>query len=368
MKKILFLINTLNTGGAERVLVDLVSKLPKQEYRVTVQTLVGGRYEAELPDHVQLKKIIRTTNATVAHLLTKLLSKMPTLTGRWFVKNNYDIEVAYLEGFPAKVIASRQNSRAKKIAFIHIDVAIMDLISPQYPNKAACLAQYRVFDKVCFVSQQAKDGFSQVFGALAQPDVIHNVIDFGRIRRQALETVSGSYSTHGMKLIAVGRLARQKGFDRLIRICAELEKEFDFELLILGGGELHEELQAVIAETGTQSVRLMGMQSNPYAWMRQADLMVCSSFAEGYSTTILEALSLGLPVLTTACAGMEEILEGGSWGKITGLSDEALRDGLREVLQDSAHYQDLKQRARIRAGQLTDEASIREYLALFDSL
>lgn len=364
MKRILFFINTLNTGGAERVLIDLVRKLPKDRFHITVQCLAGGRFESELPEDIELRQILRSKNP----FLMKVFSKLPWLTGRLFVKNNYDIEVAYLEGFPTKVIASRPHSRAKKIAFVHTDVAIVDIISPQYSSADACLSQYQGFDRVCFVSEQAREGFSQVFGALRHTDIIHNVIDFARIRAQATELAPNSYSTQGPKLISVGRLTRQKGFGRLIRICAELEKEFEFELLILGGGELQQELEAVISETGVRSVRLVGMQSNPYAYMQKADFMVCSSFAEGYSTTVMEALALGLPVLTTACAGMDEILEGGKWGRIVGLSDDELRDGLREILSDRRVYDDLKQRALTRKEQLTAAASVAEYLQLFDEV
>ena len=349
-------------------MTDLVRKLPKQEYSITVQCLTGGRFEQDLPGDVVYRPMIRTPIPALSRFASKVLSKLPKPVGRLFVKHNYDIEIAYLEGFPTKVIASRTESCAKKLAVVHTNAAQSDMISRQYPDKNTCLAQYRLFDRVVFVSDDAMHGFFHTFGILEQAQVVHNVIDFSRIRAQSQLPAPCAYTKDGMKLIAVGRLIPLKGFDRLIRICAELEQEFPFELLILGGGELQEELQAAITETGARSVRLMGMQSNPYAWMRQADLMVCSSFAEGYSTTIVEALSLGLPVLTTACAGMEEILEGGKWGKIVGLSDEALRDGLREVLENKALYDDLKQRAMSRAEQLTDETSVMEYLQLFDTI
>ena len=365
MKRILFFINTLDTGGAERVLVDLVSKLPKDQYEVTVQTLCGGSFCDQLPDHVSHQQIIKVKNPSLSGFLRKLFSKLPGLTGR-LMKNNYDIEVAYLEGFPTKVIAAR-TTKSKKIAFVHTNVAQADIISTKYPSKTACLEQYRLFDRVCFVSNQALEGFLQVIGRLKQGQVIHNVIDFDRVRRFAQEPLSSVYTTKGKKLIAVGRLIALKGFDRLIRICAKLEQKFDFELLILGDGDQHAALEETLIKTGCKSVHLAGMQKNPYPWMQQADLLICSSFSEGYSTTIVEALALGLPVITTACAGMDEILEGGKWGKITELSDESLELGLREILENPDVYYDLKHRSMMRKEQLTDEASVAEYRQLFDS-
>lgn len=367
MRNILLLINTLNTGGAERVLIDLAAKLPKDRYRVTVQALRGGSFRGQLPENVIYRQIIKTKIPALSGILMKLFSKMPKLTGRLFLKKDYDIEVAYLEGFPTKVIASR-NTKSKKVAFVHTNVAQADIISVQYPSKDACLKQYRKMDRVCFVSDQAMEGFFRVIGKPEHAEVIHNVVDFDRVRRRAGEALPPAYTTKGKKLLAVGRLIDLKGFDRLIRICAQLEKEFDFELLILGDGDQRSVLEAELAKTGCKSVRLMGMQENPYAWMQQADLLVCSSFSEGYSTTIVEALALGLPVITTDCAGMKEILEDGKWGKIVGLSDEELCEGLRRILSSDDAYNELKRRAMTRKEQLTDETSIREYVQLMESL
>lgn len=367
MKKVLFFINTLHTGGAERVLIDLVSKLPKDEYDITVQCLIGGRFEQDLPTGVTYRPLLRVPVPALRRIVSKFFYKLPRLT-RALTGDHYDIEIAYLEGFPTKVIAAGTKSHAKKLAVVHTNAAQTDMIGLQYPSREACLSQYRCFDRVLFVSREAMDGFYEVFGPLDNGEVVHNVIDFSRIRGQAQLPCSDGFATEGRKLIAVGRLSPLKGFDRLIRICAKLEKEFDFQLLILGGGEIQADLENTIRETGCRSVRLVGMQENPYNWMQQADLLVCSSFAEGYSTTVVEAMALGLPVLTTACAGMGEILDGGKWGKIVGLSDEELEAGLREVLSDPAVYDDLKQRAVMRQGQLTDDRAAEEYIQLFDSL
>ena len=367
MKKVLFLINTLNTGGAERVLVDLAAKLPKDQYEVTVQALCGGSFQNQLPEHVIYRQMVKIKHPALSGLFMKIFSKLPKLTGRLFIKKGYDLEVAYLEGFPTKVIA-KHKSRGKKLAFVHTNVAQADIISVQYPNKEACLQQYKAFDRVCFVSRQAMEGFYQVIGELDHGQVIHNVVDVDRVRRRGLEQAPERYAISGLKLVCVGRLIDLKGFDRLIRICAQLEQEFDFEVFILGDGDQRAALEEELAKTGCKSVRLVGMQENPYAWMQQADLLVCSSFSEGYSTTIVEALALGLPVITTACAGMKEILEDGKWGMITGLSDEELRAGLRTILEDRNVYDDLKRRAMTRKEQLTAEASIGEYLQLFEQI
>ena len=136
MKKLLFLINSLQTGGAERVLTDLVRMLPKDRYAITVATLTGGRFSEDLPAHVTCRRLVP---AWMPGIAAKLLSKLPRLTGL-LLGHGYDTEIAYLEGFPTKVIAHRRTG-AKKIAFVHIDVAVRNYISPLYKTNGDCVAQ-----------------------------------------------------------------------------------------------------------------------------------------------------------------------------------------------------------------------------------
>ena len=142
------------------------------------------------------------------------------------------------------------------------------------------------------------------------------------------------YATNGLKIITVGRLSFEKGFDRLIRILKKLERDFEFELWILGEGPERQKLEDLIDSEKVESVKLLGYQNNPYAFLKKADLYVCSSLFEGYSTSVAEARILGVPVLTTECAGMDEILEKGKYGIIVENNDSALYCGLERVLTD----------------------------------
>ena len=105
-----------------------------------------------------------------------------------------------------------------------------------------------------------------------------------------------------------------------------------------------------------KSVTLWGFQTNPYAFMAQSDLFVCSSISEGYSTAVTEALILGLPVVTTACSGMGELLKEGECGIITENSEDALLAGIKQLLdhpEQLAHY---KEKATARGKEFTLEA------------
>jgi glycosyltransferase involved in cell wall biosynthesis len=148
-------------------------------------------------------------------------------------------------------------------------------------------------------------------------------------------------------LVTVGRLEHQKGYDRLVKICKNLlGNGYEFELWIIGAGSQGNQLKQYIQENNLMAtVKLLGLQDNPYKYMAQGDLFVCSSRSEGYSTAVTEALILGLPVITTDCSGMAELLKNGECGMITENDDQALYEGLKRVLDDTALLEDYRKKA-----------------------
>lgn len=266
-------------------------------------------------------------------VLSKIVNKLPPrIYASLFLKGQYDLEIAYLEGRTTQQVAAKKTA-APKIAFVHCDLSVNNLIAPLYKSTEDCLCAYRVFSQVCFVSEASKQGFEKVVGVLENSRVIHNVIDFKGIQEKSNMPTTLRYKTSGWKLVSVGRLAEEKGFDRLLRIVSELEKEHPLELWIIGEGKERNKLEALIRERSIQSVTLLGYQENPYPLLKQADLFVCSSLFEGYSTAVTEAVALGVPVLTTRCAGMDEILEQGKYGLITENSEIALKNALKLFLE-----------------------------------
>ena len=341
-KKIRFLINTLTVGGAEKVLIDLLSKLNPNDYQTELITVSGGVFSKDVPPYVKYKQLIRS-NGRIGKLLTKIVYKMPpTLFKLFFMKGKFDIEIAYMQAFPTKILRVYTKKKdVKTYAFIHTDVSVTNFLS-QYKSKAQCIKQYNMFTKTCFVSKSAKDGFEKSIGKLENACIIHNVINHERIIERSKEKVDFEYSTKGLKLISVGRLNEAKNYKALIQIASKLEKDFDFELCIVGGGEQRKELERLIQELNVKSVKLLGMHENPYPLLKKADLFVCSSIREGYSTAVVEALTLNLPVITTDCAGMKEILNDGEYGLIVENNEQSLYLGLFNLLQNKSYYDELK--------------------------
>jgi glycosyltransferase involved in cell wall biosynthesis len=103
-------------------------------------------------------------------------------------------------------------------------------------------------------------------------------------------------------------------------------------------------------------VKLLGFHTNPYKYIVQGDLFVCSSRSEGYSTAVTEALVLGVPVITTDCSGMAELLKDGECGMITENDDEAFYEGLKSLLNDAAMLEYYREKAVERGKDFTIES------------
>ena len=154
-----------------------------------------------------------------------------------------------------------------------------------------------------------------------------------------------------IKLIGVGKIEEVKGFDRLARIHKRfIDEGYPVHTYILGEGSKRDELSAFLeAENIRDSFTFLGYQTNPYKYVKNSDLFVCSSHSEGFSTAATEALIVGTPVVTTLVSGMKEMLgENNEWGIVTENDEEALYLGIKRLLDDQALLAYYKEKAAQR--------------------
>lgn len=333
MTKILFFIDDLAGGGAEKVLRTLVNNMDQKKFEITVQTLNAVDPGEYLVPGIRYRAINRCKTSFGKRLFSYWIRLCAEL--KWlyplYIKDDYDIEVAYLECGPTKIIAGSTNKKALKIAWVHCDLAKKEGIAEQAEKLKS---YYRAYDKVICVSENVQESFDRMFGNEPAALVLHNVNDEKDIQKKAEEF---SVLKHpGINLIAVGRLSQQKGFDRLLEACTLLKKDaYEFHLQILGEGPERPKLEKIIAEKQLGAcVQLLGFQSNPYPYMKTADLVVCSSRYEGLSTVVTESLILGKPVVTTPCTGMDELLGNSEYGLITEDSAEGLCGGIEKMVDE----------------------------------
>lgn len=370
MVKILFLINSLQGGGAEKVLLDTVNNLDYTKYDITVMTVIDdGLYKNQLSKDIHYRSMTNFRNKLIrrigSYFIQILLS--PKLVYSIFIRKKYDVEIAFLEGAPAKILAASTNKMSKKYAWVHTDLEKyygQQKIFKSVEENTNC---YKKFDKIFCVSQEAKNAFCRKFKINENVYTQYNVLDDFAIKQEAEQECHFKFSNK-FKMISVGRLVYQKGFDRLIDACRMLSDEgFDFELIILGEGNEREKLESSILKFNLEDkVKLLGFQGNPYKYMKQCDLFVCSSRAEGFSTVATEATILGIPIVTTACAGMNDLLGYNQYGLIVENNTKDLFCGLKKAMEDRSLYKCYKERAEIRGKYFNKKDRIEEIEKILD--
>ena len=358
MIKILFFIEKLSAGGAEKVLQNLVNNMDNERFDITVQTVWKENPEKYLSKNIKYKYIYPCYSKlnNYKYRLSDLLKTIYPL----YIKDNYDIEVAYLECGATKVISTSTNKKAKKVAWVHCDLSKKMSNISEFKKKS--VGWYKKFHKIVCVSKDVEKSFKSIYGNEFDTEVIYNVIDDSSIREKADEEVSDfSFDEKIPTIVSVGRLSVQKRFDRLIEAHKLLLDEgISNKLLIIGEGDERESLEQIIKASGVQeTVTLSGFKSNPYPYIKNADLLACSSDYEGFSSFVAEGLVLGKAVVTTECTGMKELLGSSQYGIITESNAKALSEGIKNLLSDNSLKEKYEIDASERGRHFSIEASVK---------
>lgn len=332
MIKILFFIESLSGGGAEKVLCNLVNNMDLTQFDITVQTIYPDVKAKCLRSGIHYKSMFKYNNR-----VSGMLYRLEAETGLAYclhVKADYDIEVAYLECGSTKILARSTNKKAKKVAWVHCDL-VQALGENAVDFVGMTSKWYEKYDKVVCVSQQVKASFLELFGETPESIVVYNTVDSIDIIEKGQEPLPNGMGRRKTTVLLVGRLSHEKNIIRLLKAHKRIREDgIDHDVWILGEGEERQKIEGFI--TGNQlqdSVTLFGFQDNPYCFMREADVLVCSSDYEGFSTYITEGLILGKPIVTTDVSGMRELLGDSEYGVITGINDNEFYEGLKSVLE-----------------------------------
>ena len=373
-KHIFFLIESLSGGGAEKVLTVLLKHIDKTRFDVTLCTVVEiGVYMDEVKKYVSCTSILGNPNRKT--FLGKIWYRFKYkcvynwLPLKWvyrlFIPQGNDVEVAFVEGFATKLMAASSNKQAKKLAWVHTDLINNHWIESIYRNITEEQLSYQKYDQIIGVSKQVTNSVQHLYH-LKNVITCYNPIESDVILKQAEENLSLPLKKESLRLVSVGRFVPQKAFDRLLRVVNRLYKEgFSMELWLLGDGEQRSLLEQYIRDKNLETiVTLWGFQANPYPYLQQSDLFVCSSVSEGYSTAVTEALIIGLPVVTTACSGMDELLDNGTYGIITTNDEGALYEGVKRYFTHS----DLLNTYKEQAIQYKDRVTLKQQMSHIEEL
>lgn len=344
MKKIFILTNDMNGGGAEKVLLTLLRHMPRKNYHITLGLVYrrGPNLDC-IPSDIPVRYLFEDE----AEGSSKRIRNSAGELYKIIAPKDSDIEIAFLEGNATKIMSASSNDGAKKVAWVHIDLNLFHYTAFLYDNDKEELRAYQAFDRIVFVSLGALAGFETRFGtAIHERSVVqYNPVDVEEITEKAKAFL---VPTQHLTLCASGRLVQQKGFQRLLDVVSRLQSDgFIFDLWFLGDGPDRDLLTEMAQKLPKpDSVSFLGYQNNPYPFMQAADIFVCSSFVEGLSLVIGEALILGRQVISTDCCGTREALQNGRFGLLTGNDTESLYQGLRAMLCGNTRIKGLTSKTR----------------------
>lgn len=347
-QKILYIINSLTMGGAERILAQTVKELSR-DFEIWVLVLgheegaVNLRDEVSNYAHVVVRSIWPEASDNVIvkayrgfwwklmrYLWDELPASLSFLSATWGIPR-CDYEIAYLEGRPTRILSGSTHKTSCHIAWVHYDMR-SSLRANTFHSHELEQKAYEGCDYIASVSSDVVAAMCEVFGV--ESHFVQNVIDDKRIATLARES-SPLEIRNRPSFIQIGRLEPVKGLDRTLEAARILHSEgYAFEVHVVGSGSQEEDLRRRITEYGLEDVVFLeGSLSNPYPALRESDYLVCSSHNEGFSGVVTEALLLGVPVITTDVSGMRDQLGACEYGIIVDSTVAGITDALRHACE-----------------------------------
>ena len=317
-----FVLPSFAGGGAERVLLTFLADLDQQAGTKTLVVFDNrGPLRANVPPGVELVDLGAP----------RLRNALPRLIG--MLRRQRPSCVISTLGYVNIALLACRFLLPRDCRILIREANMPSLSLPNTPHPWLMTAAYRLLshraDAIVCTSRAMAREFSRDFGC--EPERLHlipNPVDVERLRAGG---VQASADSTGIRLLAAGRLTRQKGFDRMITLMSELPDRFS--LTIIGEGDQQGNLERRIAELGLGGrVRLAGFQADPVTWFSQADAFVLPSRWEGMPNAALEALALGVPVIATPeTGGLQELTEIEGRGLEIAAFGPAFRDACKAV-------------------------------------
>lgn len=307
-RKALFMINSISNGGAERVCINMANELVKNNYKVDfilLGTNNSNNVLYELNDKIRVFDLNISTNNKIRKLIQILFSvrKINNYIEEEEKNGQYSLITSHL---PMSNILTRVSSVKKRAIYVfHLNMShygdknnfcFKVLLKFMFSNK-----------KIVTVSEGVRQECIKDYNMNEKlMKTIYNPIDLNEIEQKMNEPIDIKEKF----FLQVGRLSKQKRQDRMLEIFSKGEFFHDYKLAFCGTGDLLEEYRKKAKELGIEnSVYFLGWQSNSYKWMKNAEILLCTSDNEAFPMTLIEALSCKTKVVSSNCKfGPNEIL------------------------------------------------------------
>lgn len=388
MKKILFVIRSLEFGGAEKSLVNLLRELPEDKYEIDLLLFKKkGGFLPQLPANVNLletpeplyrlfaplkkagKQIfVKLLGTACARLVRKTRKQRMAYRWKHFYRKAipqlpgaYDVAVAYVGTEVLYYVADCVQAK-KKYVWIHNDYRTASYSKPDD------LPYFQSMDGIVSVSEDCVNVLKEEFPEFKEKiSCIENITSSAVVRELADQFVPEEYGTGCCNILSVGRLSRQKGFDMAIAACAELKKQgVKFCWYVIGDGDQKEILQQLIQQYGVSDCFvLLGTRSNPYPYMKYCSFLAQPSRFEGKSVVLDEAKILCTPILATAYPTVADQIRDAQEGVIVPLNPEGIVQGVLKMTAEPETTERIRQYLSDR--EYGNQAEVEKYRKILDA-
>lgn len=360
-KKILFLMPYFGCGGVESTLLSLLDLMDRNKYDITLMMLQNkGEFLYKLPENIKISKIkipekekgiffgkkkvffLYLKKLQVIKLIKFILyncsfslTENRTKNFEYFemisdsipsVDGEYDIAIDYFgyATFTTFFLSEKINAK-KKVSWIH---SIMSRFDP-----VAFKKYYEKMDTIFACSQMVKEDFENIFPTINTVEVFYNIINPIEIRQKSLKNGGFDDDYSGIRILTVGRICHEKGIDIAARTYNLLrEKGYNIRWYIIGSGSKEDidRIKEIICDK--ENFIFLGIQDNPYVYMKQCDIYVQPSRFEGYCTTTNEARIIGCPIVMTNVSGANEQINNGENGFIVESDENSIFKAVKTMI------------------------------------
>ena len=370
-RKIAFVIDSFQRGGVAMAAQVLLQFLAGAHYDIT---LFVKKYDPAhmlpIPEGVRCRPWPTGKTRSPANRLRALLNwrnfgKKAVYEARCLPEfpGEYDCAIAYQMVANDVTVVTLEKIRAKrKVLWLHgkknfrqQDLAFYDDL-------------YAKADRIVCVSLETEERFQRLMPKSAARTVtIHNLYDIPFIQSRALEPAEDMDTGSGsVKIVSVGRISKEKGFDRVPEVMGRLtDAGYDIHWYIVGDGDRRSAVESAVRERRLENrVHFLGHRTNPYPYIRQCDIYVQPSYTEGFCTSTMEAKILCKSVVTTDVPGMREQFADGENGLIVESSADGIFDGIRRLLDAP----ELRERfeERLRTEPVPNKAVLKQTIEAID--
>lgn len=399
MKSILFVIDSIACGGAERGLIALLNKLDYERYNVDLLYFCHENeyFKEQIPKEVNIimpdeaTSLALSSKSYVMKHITHIKYWQIIIRRLWFgligkinnksyfkrrVKDwnkmkkyvpiqekEYDAAIGFIENSPTYYSIDNVIAR-RHILFQRTD----------YKTTGCCpqwdLPYYEKADKICVLSEEMRQNFVKEFPQVEEKVIVFpNIIDVKEIVDKSKGEADFNDEFTGIKIISVGTLRKVKGYDVAMKACRRLiDMGYDFKWYILGSGEERQLLENQIKSLKIEDrFILLGSKRNPYAYISKSDIFVQCSYREGFSTSVFEAKCLQMPIVITDAPGMRSQIENNVNGLIAQVgNEESVTNEIKKLLDSKELRKSFSKALETHLEECADDTAYK--LQLFDKI